>query len=237
LIFLWRDETFMPGLDPTEVGESWVVVNGECLDISKERVQDVHQLVFDYSLAVDPMKFQGRMLRKSNLNGAHNGTEVIGPLKELKQGAIYQRIVDNTPVEIPREIEKLPGVVCDIRVPIFGQHADFVYLKYRAKATRYSNSNAFVRIVEIHSVFSAQECNIINAFCREFKLDYGEIDIVRDANDGKYIFSMSIKHRLVLLTAYRKGSISMLLCDMRMRFASGLSDWTLVVKKIRYQSY
>lgn len=189
---MWRDETFMDGLNASVVGKDWVVVNGECLDISKERVQDIHQQVFNYSLAVDPMEFQGRMLMKSNLNGAHNGTEVTGPLKALEKGAIYQRIVDNTPEEIPSEIAQLPGVVCDIRVPILGQHIDFVYLKYRAREIRYSNSNAFVRIAETASIFSTQECNAINAFCREFKLDYGEIDIVRDAADGRiYILDVN----------------------------------------------
>jgi hypothetical protein len=59
---MWRDETFMDGLKASVVGKDWVVVNGECLDISKERVQDIHQQVFNYSLAVDPMEFQGRML-------------------------------------------------------------------------------------------------------------------------------------------------------------------------------
>lgn len=182
----------MEGLNPSGSGKDWLVINGDCLDISKERVQSVHQQVFNYSLAVNPLEFEGRMLMKSNLNGAHDGKEVKGPLKELKPGAIYQRIVDNTPAVLPVELEGLKRVICDIRVPIFGQNADFVYLKYRSEDLRYSNANNFVRVVDTHAALSAQECDFINAFCREFRLDYGEIDVVRDAGDGKiYILDVN----------------------------------------------
>lgn len=191
LVFLWRDETFTTGLTSAQCGEEWVVVNRDCLDISKERVQSVHQQVFGYSLEVNPLEFQGRMLTKSNLNGAHDGYEVKGPVSEVKQGVIYQRIVNNTPSTVPVELEN-EKVICDIRVPIFGQSADFVYLKYRSKNLRYSNANNFVQVVETCSVLNQDECALIDAFCREFKLDYGEIDVVRDANDQRiYILDVN----------------------------------------------
>lgn len=185
IIFLWRDDTFMEGLSHSEMGEKWIVVNRDCLDISKERVQEVHREVFGYSLEVNPLEYSGRMLMKSNLNGAHDGREVEGPLNELTPGFIYQKIVDNTPLARPAELEARQNVICDIRVPIFGRNADFVYLKYRARQLRYSNANNFVQIVETASILGGEECAKINTFCDRFGLDYGEIDVVRDTVDQK----------------------------------------------------
>jgi len=167
--FLWLDDTYVP---PPPVSS---LVNGNCLDISKEKVDAIHSRIFGYSLSVDPLMYVGRMVCKSNLNGAHDGIELAGPLKEKQADSVYQRIVDNRPAD---GNEKL---VSDYRIAIFGGHIGFGYNKLRPKTSRFSNTNAKVSIEEdMAGVFSVHEIQKIEEFCEAFHLDYGELDVVRD---------------------------------------------------------
>lgn len=178
--FLWKDDTFTPA--PPVNG----LLNGKCLDISKELVEIVHRKVFNYSLAVDPLTYSGLIVIKSNLNGEHDGIESFAPLKEQSTECVYQLVVDNHP------IDGRDDQVCDFRVPVFLGLPAFTYMKIRSKSTRFSNTNLSVSIIEdISKVFTPEEIELIQLFCRESNLDYGEIDIVRDWK-SKRIYILNI---------------------------------------------
>lgn len=193
MVFVWQDDTFVPALSAecVERTQGSVLINAKCLDISKARVDAVHQQVLGYSLAVDPTTYAGRMVVKSNLNGEHDGQEVTGPVADPMGSAVYQRVVDNRPANVPA---RLAGrhVVCDIRVAIFGGQAGFAYLKYRPIDSRFSNTNSLVELVQLPAVLSTTEVEQIERYCQAFGLDYGEIDVVRDAQDSRiYILDIN----------------------------------------------
>ena len=82
------------------------ILNLECLDFSKHRVERVFHSVSGQSLRVDPRVHVGRFLVKSDVNAAHDGTIVDGPIEQGFDGRICQRVVNNqcdaeTVVETP----------------------------------------------------------------------------------------------------------------------------------------
>lgn len=193
LVFMWKDDTFVPAptTEAMEHAQGSVLINAKCLDISKARVDAIHQQVLGYSLAVDPGTYTGRMVVKSNLNGEHDGQEVMGPVATPLSSAVYQRVVDNRPPQVPTELAGR-HVVCDIRVAIFGGQAGFAYMKYRPVDSRFSNTNSLVDLAQLPDVLSHQEVELIERYCQTFGLDYGEIDVVRDAQDGRiYILDIN----------------------------------------------
>jgi len=193
LVFMWKDDTFVPPPTAEAMARARgsVLINNKCLVISKARVDAVHQQVLGYSLAVDPSSYTGRMVVKSNLNGEHDGQEVTGPVAAPLSSAVYQRVVDNRPAKVPTELSGRQ-VVCDIRVAIFGERAGFAYLKYRPVDSRFSNTNSLVELVQLPDVLNQQEIDQIERYCQTFELDYGEIDVVRDAQDGRiYILDIN----------------------------------------------
>ena len=157
-----------------QLGRRYTVVNGGSHDISKECVESVFSDVFGRSTFVDPQEFCGPCVMKSSANGKHDGNIVQCPVSAEK-GYIYQRLINN---------EVVGDGVLDIRVPVIGASVPFVYLKYRAVSTRFSNTNTRVDIANTADVLSPAECAKILAFSRLSGLDYGEIDIVRDTGDG-----------------------------------------------------
>src|SRR5690606_21121685 len=56
------------------------VINGKCVDISKSLIGRLHQEAFGYSMAVDPRCHEGPMVVKSEVNAAHDGRIVVGPV-------------------------------------------------------------------------------------------------------------------------------------------------------------
>jgi hypothetical protein len=168
--FLWKDATF---LNPPANAHG--LINGNCLDISKTRVEAIHLEVFGYSLGVDPLNYVGKIVIKSDLNATHDGVEAVAPLTEKHPGVVYQRLGENRP---PNDS---PDKLCDYRVPIFWTRPTFAYLKIRPQTARFSNANTNVTLVEeAAALFSPEEMRLLTIFCRRTGLDYGEIDVVRD---------------------------------------------------------
>jgi hypothetical protein len=153
------------------------VLNLRCKDISKRRVDQVHQAVFGYSLTVDPLTHTGLCVKKSDNNCAHDGIVLQCPVTETDQQAVYQIVINN---------QVSNDYVEDIRVPIIGSNEiRFCYKKYRHIQDRFSNENIFVELCEADTVFSAEENKLLLHFCRCMGLDYGELDVLRDVDTRK----------------------------------------------------
>ncbi len=194
LAIKWRNafdgDPFLPDEKPLDrFAKSWpnnTMINYKCNDVSKMRVGEVFQDIFGYSLSVDPEKFTGDCVMKSNWNGLHVGQIIKCPVKENKEGFVYEKLIRN-------ELEN--GFVEDIRVPIFRKIIPFVYLKYRPVNQRLvdrSHANKKVVITEAHDKLSSMEIQKILEFCEKIGLDYGEIDVLRDKYDGKiYIIDVN----------------------------------------------
>jgi hypothetical protein len=154
------------------------VLNVRCTDISKVAVEHASVAVFGYGLSVDPTIHQGLCVEKSDNNGTHDGREIVAPIPHLavREDKVYQRIVNNV---------TQAGEVEDLRVVVFGRDAPLAYRKFRSRTDRFSNINTRVELVLISDVLDAGEQSQVLAFCEELGLDFGELDILRDRDDGR----------------------------------------------------
>jgi hypothetical protein len=171
--YRFDDET--TGCREVAFAEHLVVVNGHSLDIRKSRVGEVARATLGYDCRVDPTTHSGPMVDKSELNSAHDGVIIEGPLQRPDSRRVYQRVLDN-------EVE--PGVVEDLRVSVLAGKIVFALRKRRPIGCRFANASTAV-VVDPSTIFSDLELGQIAAFARDMRLDIGEIDIVRDRADGR----------------------------------------------------
>jgi hypothetical protein len=171
-VFFFDDSTTGSAMEwPTDAR----AINRHCQSIAKTHVGTVFEQCFGYSLNVDPTRFTGSMVRKSEANGAHDGRIVEGPCA-LEPGFVYQRVIDNSIAG---------GMVEDLRCPTVGGKIPLVILKRRKLESRFSNSNENVELVETATVLSATEQARLSDFARAMQLDWGGLDVLRDKCDGR----------------------------------------------------
>lgn len=170
------NDTTTRELDPVLVnlGRQQKVVNINCNDISKKNVDKVFESVFGYGSIIDPATYSGKCVKKSDDNAKHDGVIIECPA-EPEKGFVYQKIINNQDGDI----------VLDLRAPVINNKIPFVYKKYRSASRRFENINISVAMVPVEEVFTPQEVKNILAFSKQFGLDYGELDILRDNGDGK----------------------------------------------------
>ena len=175
---LYEDESEVRTQWPQEARVRGNVVNASCTDIRKSHVQEVFGRVFGYALAVDPCTHEGPMVEKSDDNGTKDGRVVHGPLPpdRVLEGRVYQRLVDN---------RIGGGRVRDLRVPVFGGRVPLVYYKERDEEKRFESRAPYGRMVQTSDELSAWELDRLAAFTRELGMDYAEMDVLRDAADGR----------------------------------------------------
>lgn len=155
------------------------ILNIRCNDISKLRIAAVFDDIFGYSLSVDPRKHVGKCVMKLNWNALHKGQIIECPTEPREGDFVYQKLVRN---------EAADGFVKDMRVPIYGTRTPFVYLKYRSVTDRFidrAHTNTKATIAEVSEVLSVNEVANIYRFCERLGLDYGELDVLRDRDDGR----------------------------------------------------
>ncbi len=150
-----------------------MLVNGACRDISKEHVEDIFQEIFGYGMRVDPRAARGDIVKKSNANAAHDGKVVQAPL-EPEEGFIYQKLINN------RENDR----VADIRTQICGDTIPFCMLRTRSAFDRFDNTET-ATVRETADLLSSEEVALVLAFCKKIGLNWGELDVLRDRDDGK----------------------------------------------------
>lgn len=155
------------------------IVNAGSIDISKRNIAGVFSGVFGYALEVDPIRHAGDIVEKSDKNATHDGRIVTGPVssQEIKSECVYQKAIDNS--------SDANGMMLDHRVVVHGEQIVLVYLKYRPVEKRFSNTNAYVKLEEPKSVFSSTELENIIVLARKLGVDYGELDVLRDRQDGR----------------------------------------------------
>ena len=115
------------------------------------------------------------------------------PMFGSDQQQMYQDMADN---QLSIQMAKGKGLVItmnvhdagaaeDIRVPVFGHLIPFCYRKRRPIDSRFSNENTSATLCEVDTVLSAAEVQQIFQFCDAMGLDYGELDVLRDRDDGR----------------------------------------------------
>jgi hypothetical protein len=177
LTVLWKDATFIKASEAALPVTSAPIINATCLDISKTNVSRHFSAVFGYSCDVDPFNYYGPCVEKSDENARHDGRIVRAPVLKRRAGAVYQRVINNA----------VQGdLVEDVRVPVINGIVPFAYLKYRPTAIRFDSSrNNIVRLCPAEEVLSGVEIRNIGKFAGSIGLDYGELDVLRDRDDGQ----------------------------------------------------
>lgn len=174
IVFQFDDTTQTANPAPlTKPGAT--LVNFNCDDVSKSRVANAWAKVAGYDLTVDPRTHTGPMVEKSEMNAAHDGRIIEGPMDPLP-GKTYQRLIDN-------EIEG--GLVEDLRCCIVGGEPIVTFRKRRSLARRFLNENASVLLDQPANCYTADEIDVIRAFCSELGLDWGGVDVLRDRSTGR----------------------------------------------------
>jgi hypothetical protein len=168
----FEDTTFALSSGPS----ADTVLNAGCTDISKRRVESASLAVFGYGIAVDPTTHVGPMVAKSDLNSAHDGAVIEGPIAVPDPGKVYQRVLD---------AEIRPGVVGDLRALVVGSTIAAAYRKERRLRERFADVHRRVTFVAPESLFSADEQALILAVSRELQADLAGIDLIRDRVDGR----------------------------------------------------
>ena len=184
LIINWEDCTFRrPNAALEELDKRQPVLNLRCRDISKRKVEEVHRAVLGYGVTLNPREFIGRCVKKSNDNATHDGRIIQCPVDTIDEHAVYQRVINNS---------RDGQFVEDIRVPVFGETIPFCYRKVRPVSRRFGNENTSASLCEVSAVLSTSEVGLLLRLCREIGLDYGEVDVLRDVDDGKmYIIDIN----------------------------------------------
>jgi len=177
-VFVFEDETFSNAGRRLTSGQRERALNDRVEDISKTHVSRVFETVFGYSLAIDPLTYEGPAVCKSELNGTHDGKIVQCPIsaKDVEAGSVYQRFVDSASDGVRSE---------DLRTSVVKGTIPVVFHKYKALEARFGTSYLHTDVRKATEVFSETEQMKIAAFCQEIGLDFGCIDIMRDINDGR----------------------------------------------------
>ncbi|MEO1569583.1 MAG: hypothetical protein AAFR94_10220 [Pseudomonadota bacterium] len=177
-IFIFDDATISRAGSDLEDRHAEKAINIDIRNISKQHVADVFEEVFGYQLAVDPTVHEGVAVRKSQINGAHDGTLINCPIppETVDPNYVYQRLIDST--YHPHRSE-------DLRIAYaFGTIAT-VFHKQKSVMERFGTKYLSVDVCLADDVFSQREQDLLIEFCRRAGLDFGAVDVMRDKNDGR----------------------------------------------------
>lgn len=173
----WADRTWMDS-DPTleRIAARMPVWNIDCRDISKRRVDEAMRAVFGYGAEIDPLTWHGQCAVKTDENACGLGGVVITPINNPDPRMVYQRLIEC------RE----HGRIVNYRVPVIAGSLPLCYVLERAPIVEHLKTDATAcRLVETDDLFSASEQQQILALCRDIHLDFGELDVLRDDDDGR----------------------------------------------------
>lgn len=166
-----------------DLPEATPTVNRACTDVSKGHVAAVFERVFGYALAVDPTTHEGRIVEKSESNSAHDGRILDGPLApgDVAPGKVYQRFVEAT----------TGTAAVDFRTALIDGQIPVVIEKHRPEARRFENFQNHFVVHDPASVYSDDEREKLTALARALGLDFGEMDVLRDADGRLYVVDVN----------------------------------------------
>lgn len=175
IAIFWEDSTFPRGWQQLkEMQKAKKVINYHCTDISKKNIEKVFESVFGYHLRISP-ESGGKILRKSDFNGKHDGEIIRGPVAEMEEGVVYEKVLNN-------QLDN--GLFEDLRIPYFNGIIPVLSRRFYKKENRFNTiSRATLAPVEEH--LNREELGLIRRFCEELGFEYGELDLVRDREDQR----------------------------------------------------
>ncbi len=159
------------------------ILNEGCTDISKKKVDAVHLEVFGYNTFINPLKYIGNAVRKSDTNALHDGEIIQCPVSSMDEKSVYQVLIDNTHNE---------EYVLDYRVAVVGESVVLAYKKFKRHAVRFTNEVSYAEMHNAQTLFSNEELQNIIAFAKAMGADFCELDVLRNkANNSVYIIDVN----------------------------------------------
>jgi len=152
------------------------ILNEKCEDISKEKVNEVHDRIFGYHTFINPLTYTGKAVQKSDTNALHDGQIIHCPIDKRIEGSVYQVLINNNVND---------ELVVDFRVPIIGNTIPLVYKKFKTHTQRFTNEVQYAEMHEVNEYFSADEQATLVRFAQAMGADYCELDVLRNQDDGK----------------------------------------------------
>jgi len=163
-------------IDPVleRISRETPVINLRCTDISKVRVEEAFIRCFGYSSLVDPRVYEGLCFEKPNANAEPDHCLLRAPIpaSEIRPEFVYQIYCGEGNDECMTEL-RVPvvyGFIPDVRVKILG--LPNLGLQFDKS---YKNLIKDEQALP-NEVFSNEELRQVSDFCRELKMDYGELD-------------------------------------------------------------
>jgi len=167
--------------EPDEWAKDNNLLNVNCSNVTKKRVDEIFTEAFGYSSLVT----SGECIAKRNQNSRHEGIITTAPWdngqldKYDDDYRVSQKIINN-----------VSGVwAVDYRVYRFKDHLFVAEFKKYAFYQRFRSTAKRTTFYHIDEVFSQAEVNNILYFCDLAGLDFGELDVLRD-DDKIYIIDM-----------------------------------------------
>lgn len=180
----WEDATFKrPDATLVDLLKTYRAMNLEWTDIGKEKVEEVFVKVFGYSTFVDPFTYRGKAIEKSNLNSKHSSARFVDcPVSRVKEGFIYQKFLEN-------KVDDKHAL--DVRLTWINGRLPIAMKRYKAQFDIFDKTLKYELAVP-EKVFTPDEIDKILRFCREMKLDYAELDTIRNNEDNRlYIIDVN----------------------------------------------
>lgn len=158
--------------------------NTDCNNVRKSYVAKIHKEVFGYNADVDN-GFD--IIRKSELQSAKKEAFVT----EVKDDGYHYMKFINT-------YDK--NNYHTLRIPYFNGNIPIIVDIIRNDPLRRDHKTDILNTILPEDCFTFSELDFIYQFCREFGLDYGELDILRENESGKiYIIDVNDKPGIGIL--------------------------------------
>jgi hypothetical protein len=140
--------------------ESPNVINRGCWDITKGKVNNIFKDLF-----VDPLTHDGICVEKLDLQGSHKNHRIIKCPAKPREGYVYQKYIEN----------KVDGLYIKYRV-CYADGVKLVIKKYNKSA--FSSDYIINEIIPKEYILTGEQEEILNIKCKEFGVDFGELDIM-----------------------------------------------------------
>lgn len=174
------------------------IINRYCNNAKKDHVENIFSRVFGYRSFINPKVHRGYCVLKTTKQGVHGGRIIKCPIEGQPKGSyinkngqmhsfIYQKLINN---------RCSINAVEDIRALVVGKSIPYVMSRKKPtnetfRFTKEERSEV-VKLCDKSDYFTSREVQKIIEFTTAFKVDFADLDILRDNSDGRiYIIDVN----------------------------------------------
>lgn len=140
-------------------------VNCGCSNTLKTEVERRFVEAFGVTTLVDPTKYVGEIVRKSNTQAAHDGVIINCPIDSIDDSKVYQRFFGDG------------KIIYNFRVPIVCGEVPYVIIQYKKHTFSSATGVVGTHVVDAKDVFSDDWLERLKVFCDGY-IDIAELDVI-----------------------------------------------------------